>query len=436
MSLDKNQRKAVESTASNIMVIAAAGSGKTYTVVERVRYLIENLGVEPSSITCITFTNMAANEMKNRLRDVPGIGDAFIGTIHSFANRIFKQSDINYSLLTTDMSIKLHTEVLQRNSFLYKNLTLQDYLMFLDVEKDYLKGLISEEEALPINFFRPSQYAEYRKLESTVMKLCNDRNILTFNELLKKTREYYRSIDGTMEYVLVDEYQDVGTLEAQFIEALNATNTFFVGDDYQSIYGFKGADVEIFKSVVRNEEVEVIKLQNSYRCAPEILRFGDKIISQVNSRIEKEVIPMSKAKGTVRIDTKKNVNKYLDELKKDGNYGDWFILCRSNKEVFELLGELNERDIPAVTFKRSGQSEDQLMEALKSNAVKLLTVHVSKGLESKNVILYGAFPEKIPQWQLQAAKNSRSSKSFNIEEERRVMYVGVTRAKENLIVLN
>lgn len=430
MNLDKNQQKAVESNAKDIMVIASAGSGKTFTLVERVRHLVEVKNVEPSSIACITFTNMASNEMKKRLGDVVGIGDAFIGTIHSFANTIFKQSAINYMLLTTEKSIELHTEVLERNIFLYRNLTLQDYLEFLDIEKLYLQGLVSEEEAIPVNFFSPSKYAEYMKLENSVYALCKERNIITFNELLEKTKEYYESIDGSMEYVLVDEFQDVGLLEAQFISSLNATNTFLVGDDYQSIYGFKGADVDIFKNVVRDKNVEVITLENSYRCAKEILEFGDKIIKQVKSRIKKNVIPMSTTKGRVRVDTKSNVDLYLSEIAQQGDFRDWFILCRSNKEVFEMLGKLRSIGVPCMTFKREGHTEAEMMEALESNIVKILTVHVSKGLESKNVILYGRFPETLPGWMMKTAKIKQ------VEEERRVMYVGVTRAKENLIVLN
>lgn len=402
----------------------------TLTLVERVRHLVEVKNVEPSSIACITFTNMASNEMKKRLGDVVGIGDAFIGTIHSFANTIFKQSSINYMLLTTEKSIELHTEVLERNIFLYKNLTLQDYLAFLDIEKLYLQGLASEEEAIPGNFFSPSKYAEYMKLENSVYALCKERNIITFNELLEKTKEYYESIDGSMEYVLVDEFQDVGLLEAQFISSLNATNTFLVGDDYQSIYGFKGADVDIFKNVVRDKNVEVITLENSYRCAKEILDFGDKIIKQVKSRIKKNIIPMSTAKGRVRVDTKANVDMYLSEIAQQGDFRDWFILCRSNKEVFEMLGKLRNMGVPCMTFKREGHTEAEMMEALESNIVKILTVHVSKGLESKNVILYGRFPETLPGWMMKTAKVKQ------VEEERRVMYVGITRAKENLIVLN
>ena len=106
MRLDTNQEQIVNSTAKNIIVSAGAGSGKTRVLTERVKHLIDN-GVQPENIVCITFTNKAADEMRERLNDVDGIGEAFIGTIHSFANRILKASGKRYDLLTAEKEIEI-----------------------------------------------------------------------------------------------------------------------------------------------------------------------------------------------------------------------------------------------------------------------------------------------------------------------------------------
>ena len=106
MKLDTNQEQIVNSTAKNIIVSAGAGSGKTRVLTERVKHLID-IGVSPENIVCITFTNKAADEMRSRLEDVPCIGDAFIGTIHAFANRILKSSGKNMIFLLLKKRLRL-----------------------------------------------------------------------------------------------------------------------------------------------------------------------------------------------------------------------------------------------------------------------------------------------------------------------------------------
>lgn len=127
MKLDPTQQEIVTSSAKNIIVSAGAGSGKTRVLTERVKYLLEE-GVTPDSIVCITFTNKAADEMKQRLSNVQGIGDAFIGTIHSFANRIFKNSGTNYELLTKDKEIDIIKGLIKQYG---KYVTPDEYMQYV-----------------------------------------------------------------------------------------------------------------------------------------------------------------------------------------------------------------------------------------------------------------------------------------------------------------
>ena len=113
----------------------------------------------------------------------------------------------------------------------------------------------------------------------------------------------------------------------------------------------------------------------------------------------------------------------LKAIKDDGNYKDYFILVRTNKDIFKLQDMCEDLELPFTTFKRDGMSLADLKRHMDSNRVKILTVHVSKGLEVKNVLLYGNFPVQCPNY-------------MRDEEERKVMYVGITRAKENLIIMN
>lgn len=419
MKLDKEQEQAVKTDKKKVIVVAGAGSGKTRVLTERVKYLIES-GVEPVNIACITFTNMAAQEMKKRLSDVDTIGDAFIGTIHSFANTIYKTSGFKYQIFNFEVKIKLYREVLE-NRTLYRNLTFQKFLRYLDYEKMTEDGLISEEELS--DFLLPSERDDLAESKKEVRRLCKERSIVTFAELLEKTREYYHMIGGSLKYVLVDEFQDVGALEASFIKNLNAENEFYVGDDWQSIYGFNGGDVKIFKNLINDENFTTYYLQNNYRNASSVLDIAKKVIDQVESKIEKDIKVISDNEGEVVISTKGKIDKFLDDIKEEEKFKDWFILTRTNREALTVADLLHKKQIPIMNVKKAGVSFEKMNEILSQESVKILTVHSAKGLENKNVLLYGNFPINVPTYM----KN---------EDERKVMYVGITRAKNKLILLN
>lgn len=241
--LDENQLEIVNSNEPRIIVEAGAGSGKTRTLIERIKRLL-NDGVEPQNMVAITFTNMAAEEMKERLIDVPGIGDCFIGTIHSFANKIFKNSDEKYQLYTEEIENQFMNVLI---SLYAKSLTMEKYLLFKDLKRKVDLGTANEDELE--TFLLPSEKYELdvfyggikdSKYPQNIDILCKKHNVITFDELLKKTTQYFKEINGKVEYLFVDEYQDIGPLEKEFFISLNADNYFYVGDEKQAIYAFKG----------------------------------------------------------------------------------------------------------------------------------------------------------------------------------------------------
>ena len=440
ITLDDQQSAIVNSTASNIIVVAGAGSGKTRVLTERIRHLISDCGVEPHNIVAITFTNMAAEEMKIRLSDLSTIGDAFIGTIHSFANHIMKESGEKYTLFNDDIDIKLHKELIDKYC---KSLTIDRYLEYKDIE--YLVNSGRAEESQLKGFFSPSEFSDYSALHyseemvnkdlkdnthitfgESIATLCKKRSIITFDELLVKAKKYFDSIQAKIEYVFVDEFQDVGTLEYNFIRSLNAENNFYVGDDYQSIYGFKGGNVRIFKNLVADDSFHTYYLTHNYRNGTKTLDLADQIIRQVPQRIQKDVIPVKDYEGECCVLQKRNVEMVLDSIKnanEEYKYRNWFLLVRTNKELFEMIDLCKSNGIPFITFKREGMSLSELNTKMASDKIKILTVHVSKGLEVDNVILYGNFPIIVPTYR----RN---------DEERKVMYVGITRARKKLYICN
>lgn len=431
--LDKQQKKAVEAKEDKVIVVAGAGSGKTRVITERLKYLL-NSGVRAANIVCITFTNMAAEEMAERLNGVPRIGDAFIGTIHSFANKVLKASDSegNFEIFSEEHNVNFHKYLINRYC---KHLVFDRWLEYEDLRKAAEIGKVSDDEVK--EFLNPSERAELLLISRpqadipagddypiSIDGMCKARNIITFDELLVKATAYFNARNIYPEYVLVDELQDVGSLEYGFIRSLKAKNYFFVGDDWQAIYGFKGGNVSIFKSLVKNNEWKTYWLTNNYRNSKAVLNVADEVISQVSDKLEKDISRCNKSDGDVIVGTKNSLESMLEELHKtEQNFGDWFFLVRTNKQIFEVMDACKKYHIPCIPLKREGMSLQALRGILQSNVVKLLTVHASKGLESKNVLLYGSFPVEQPAY----LKN---------EEERKVMYVGVTRAKENLVILN
>lgn len=436
ITLDAQQDSAVHARDNNILVVAGAGSGKTRVLTERIKFLLEE-GVPPCNIVAITFTNMAAEEMKERLSDVEGVGDAFIGTIHSFANRVMKLSGEKYRIYDDGIDNDFHRELIERYC---KSLTFDKYLEYKDLKTQEMMGKISEKELN--DFLLPSEADELRLIErnqedieceieivgttqfpESIDTLCKKHGVITFDELLRKAEAYFRQINAQIKHVLVDEFQDVGTLEFNFIESLQAENYFLVGDDWQSLYSFKGGNVHIFMKLIEDGIFHVFYLTNNYRNSKAVLEIADTIINQVYNKIDKTVIPISEEEGSVQILSKRTLPVVLKAIKDEGNYKDYFILVRTNKDIFKLADMCEDLELPFTTFKRDGMSLADLKRHMDSNRVKILTVHVSKGLEVKNVLLYGNFPVQCPNY-------------MRDEEERKVMYVGITRAKENLIIMN
>lgn len=329
--LDDDQRKIVTSDDNNILVIAGAGSGKTFCITERIRYLILQ-GVDPAKIVAITFTNMAADEMKDRLGNIEHL---FIGTIHSYANYLLQKNQIG------------------ADSW----------------------------------FNKPNQ----------------------FDKLLELGIEKANTSEA--QYVLVDEFQDVGALEYDFIMGLNAISYFFVGDDYQALYKFKGANIKYFFDLIHNPEYNKYYLKNNYRCGANIILKANKEIDKIRKKVPKDTVIKAPYNGIVE---SKSLLHAINEVKQSKDFKNWFILTRTNKEA-ETIGDfLMENWIPYVTFKKSENTLDGMQILLDSDAVKLLTIHSAKGLEADNVIITG-----LRYWN---------------DDELRVNYVAMTRAKERLII--
>lgn len=434
MKLDEQQNLAVKSNAKNIIVAAGAGSGKTRVIVERIRWLLTT-GARPNSIVAITFTNMAAQEMRARLKDIPRTGDMFIGTIHSFANQILRNSGKPYEIFNEQIQNSFMMYLCKRYG---KHLVFDRYLQYMDVKKSIDLGFADTgalQQFTSGERFELDMFLGKREIKKTdeeypvnIWKLCKNRNVITFDELLKLSGAYFNSLGtGGIAHLMVDELQDIGHLEYDFLRKLRADNNFFVGDDWQAIYGFKGGNVKIFKSLIEDENWQRIDLVNNYRCGNNIIMAANDIIGQCDDIVSKNIVALADYEGNVKVDTKFHLEKYLQEVAdmaaaQECNLRDWFVLVRSNKDLMEVSQRMDVLGIPHETFKKSDLSFAELQDIMSSSTIKLLTVHMAKGLEAENVIMWGPFPVHPPVYLVN-------------KEERRVMYVAMTRAKKQLIIL-
>lgn len=250
-------------------------------------------------------------------------------------------------------------------------------------------------------------------IHSYANKLCLLNNKPTFelideaefDKLLTEAMTIPKEQLPEIEHLLIDESQDLVDKEYFFIERLRYKNIFYVGDIRQQIYQFKGSSDRFIIDMVNNPEYKTYFLTENYRNAPNILQFANGFLSNFDG-ISPSSIAVKKSNGIVE---RMGFMAALDELEEQGNWGSWFILSRTNKEVELIQRILDAKEIPNLTFK-SGNLEgiDELSSVLKENKVKVLTIHASKGLEIQNVIVVGALTYT--------------------ETERKLAYVAATRA--------
>ena len=330
MEFNIRQKKVIEAKENKIICLAGGGAGKTSVLTERINSLL-NKGCEPNKIVAITFTTMAAEEMRKRLGDkATGV---FIGTIHSYANAICTANGIA-------------------------------------TEKYIVDG--------------------------------------EFDKIIKKVNTISSSKYPKINHLLVDEFQDTGELEFEFIERIPTKNIFFIGDERQAIYGFKGCSDRYLRQCHLDADFTTYFLNQNYRCPPNILRYADKLIASM-PKISIATEPVKTKNGIVE---ECGFLEAIEEMEWSGDYGNWVILCRTNNELATAIEKLEARKIPCLSFKKGDLDLVDMENMLREDKVKVLTIHTAKGLEFKRVIVTGA-------------------RTFN-EEERRIAYVAATRAEQCL----
>ncbi|MBQ0027866.1 MAG: UvrD-helicase domain-containing protein [Lachnospiraceae bacterium] len=300
-TLNEMQREAVITTEGPVLILAGAGSGKTRVLVHRVAYMIDQCGVNPWNILAITFTNKAAGEMRSRVNDIVGQGadSVWVSTFHSMCVRILRRHidligfDTNFTIYDTDDQKTVMKDVLKRLNIDSKVLKERTALNAISNAKDEMIDPDEYEENASGDWKQMQIAKAYREYQETLRR----SNALDFDDIICKTIELFAEcpqvLDNYQErfrYIMVDEYQDTNTAQFELISQLAAKyrNLCVVGDDDQSIYKFRGANISNildFEKIYK--EARVIKLEQNYRSTQTILDAANAVISNNTARKSK-----------------------------------------------------------------------------------------------------------------------------------------------------
>jgi superfamily I DNA/RNA helicase len=360
-----------------LQVVAGAGSGKTSTLIAAVEEAARQ-NFQPQRMAILTFSRRAAHELRDRL-EVKNIRVGYCGTIHALAYRLLKDSGRTFSILKD--SAALRASWLRQRHPHFEHLPTR-----VLARREFLTG----DDASEWNTFFESYLFEHA--------------LLDFDSLVTAATRL-PGLTGRFETVFVDVFQDTSPDQADFIRSLNAAKYFVVGDDWQSIYAFRGADVSLtrnFKSLFAGSD-RVFLLHN-YRSARHIVKLGNRAIRLSGDFVKKRLkaTRSSAAKPVfffARAETagavwQKFLNKYLS-LNKLPGVADLTVLVRTN-------------------------ALRRLIEAEAPEGLQVMTIHKSKGLEFDNVIVFGI------------AENSMPHRDNVYDEEVRLLYVAMTRARHFL----
>lgn len=450
-ALDDNQKKAVIKDPNNLLIIAGAGSGKTLTIVGKIMYLLAK-NITPSEILCLSFTNMAAESLKNKLKENNIETDVL--TFHKLGINILKSHGYKVNINT-----HLLENVIEKNLIYSK---MKKFLKVNFITVDKYGDITSEDNLINQNMFLyTEEYKSYQKLFLTFINLFkgNNLNIKRFDYLIKKApyknkiilkyiKSIYKKYENELKfnneidfndminkaimlvnskgikkykYIIVDEFQDTSLSKINLLKAIQKrtkAKIVAVGDDWQSIYRFAGSDINNFlnfKDYFPYSETTIIN--NTYRNSKELLKVSSSFIMKNKSQIKKRLNSFKTNNKPIKLyyyekDYKDELLKIVKEVK-----GEKLILSRNNRDVLKIFSILKNRKF-----------------------INVMTVHKSKGLEAENVILTGlndstlGFPNKIIQNDI--LKYVLSNKeNYPYEEERRLFYVALTRTKNNVYLL-
>ena len=420
--LDKYQRKAVMCNHHAYLVVAGAGSGKTFTIVEKVKYLLES-GYRNSEILCISFTNETVNELKDRLDKNNSLVD--VKTFHKLSLDII---GTNYKIPSSNLLEYITNEYFE--SFIYHDNTykLLKYIDNIDYLKNTIISFINRLKGLNLDYsyilslLRSNTTIDEKILLIFILKIyliyqeeLLSVNGIDFNDMINLAIKKIESLNYfKYKYIIIDEYQDTSEIKYLLIKKLIDKfniKLMAVGDDFQSIYSFTGCNLKLFTNFKKLfKHSKIIKLKNNYRNPSDLVEISRRLVLLNKYQINKRIKSNKYIKDSINlVYYKDEESAFLKIIKKLDNI---MVLGRNNKD----LDKVKELDI--------------------NKNIRYLTVHSAKGLEDDYVIILNAiddvlgFPNKIKDNSVLKYLSSYNS----LEEERRLFFVALTRARKKVYI--
>lgn len=412
--LNSFQRRAVETDEKYVALRASVGSGKTTVIVYRVLYLHLIKKVPLNKIMVVTFTNKAAEELKERLKNNIDEEIKYIGTFHSIANRILRENvDIDRYGYTRDFKIITYEEAGE----ILNNIVKEGRLNIK--YKSKIQKRIEEFKNGNLLYANMKKEDDIEKLYEEYKRVKKEKNIMDYEDLIINCCDFLNE-ELDFEHIIVDEFQDTDYMQLKLIEKIAGKrgSIFVVGDPNQTIYSFRTGTKNIFNSFIEKYNARTYDLTINYRSTRTITEAAAALIGE---KIHCEREYGEPIKITSHYDAFNEANyilRRIKELKEKGVYlKDIAVLFRRQAQG-ELLYDVLSREVECEFIKGLEAEQDRINR----ESVKLLTLHSSKGLEFRYVFIVGVNEGNIP----------ISTKREIEEEELRLFFVGVTRAKEAL----
>ena len=414
--LNESQREAVVYTDGPQLVIAGAGSGKTRVLTFKIAHLLQ-LGLKPWNILALTFTNKAANEMKARIGDLVGHEEAkrlYMGTFHSIFSRILRV-EAPYIGFSPNFTIYDETDSRSLIKTICKEMQLDD--------KVYKPATVHARISMAKNhFILPTAYAAnielmerdardrmpaVHKVYTTYVQRCRLANAMDFDDLLVFTYQLFAEHEDVrkeyaerFQYVLLDEYQDTNHVQQLIVTQLTKEHRRIcvVGDDAQSIYGFRGADIDnILDFQQQFPEARLFKLEQNYRSTQNIVKAANSLISHNQRQIKKDVYSQNDLGEKITLkpvySDKEEALVVCNDIKRimkneEGQYSDFAILYRTNSQSRSFEDELRRQSIPYRIY--GGMSFYQRKEIKDIIAYFRLVMNVDDEEAFKRIVNYPA----------------------------------------------
>ncbi|RCL35778.1 MAG: DNA helicase II [SAR86 cluster bacterium] len=365
-NLNEQQREAVTSEKEHLMVLAGAGSGKTRVLVHKIAWQVEALQINPASIMAVTFTNKAAMEMRSRIEELLQVQmrDSWVGTFHGLSHkllkRFYKEANLSsgFTILDSDDQLRIVKRISKELNLDEATWPARQTQWQINSWKD--DGLRSKDVNENEDYFKETIKKVYIEYE----EVCKNDNLVDFGELLLKSYEVIKENELVKEFfhsrfksVLVDEFQDTNTIQYKWLLEITSKNASItaVGDDDQSIYGWRGAKVENVDDFTKHfKDTEVIKLEQNYRSTNVILGAANAVIDNNSDRLGKNLWTDKKEGEEIILYQAYNEQdeaRYVADVLKDWMnkgelYSDSAILYRSNAQSRALEEALLRINIP------------------------------------------------------------------------------------------